>query len=496
MPQEIKKYMYHEHPLKILRHAIKNIWLLIFPVLRGIRSFSLDFDAFYNWVTGAWFDLLIVIAILSYGYFRWLFTWYRFDKNHIRFTSGIFIKTENAIPYKNISTVTAEHSFYLRPFKAARVSIDTCAGNFGTVDMSLLVRSKDLKMLQKRLPEMKLKGRKIFEFKPKWYTIVFFSFVFSSSLSGAIYLATFIFQAGRIISDIMQTELSDVYKIANEVSENVSTKVSVEIPPIALILGFIVVGTWLFSFIVNIFRYSGFVMKKDVHILRVISGAVTKRVYHILPQKINYVDIRQNLLMKIFHISSVNISCSGYGRSKYELPVLLPILTKNQTNKALDLLDFNKYLIDRKVKPERLSIGSYIGVPTCFAVGIPIVSYIVSRLFPEISRIVFFIAIMAVIPFIWLIIVKIAAHFTTGITVEDDFCCIRYSRFFAFHTILADKNKLVKIQVFQDVIDEKIGRCRLDFYFNSELTKVNKVKGLKVSDAKKIIEKFENIKNN
>ena len=491
MSQEGQKYMYHEHPLKIFRHAVKNIWLLIFPALRGIRSFSLDFDAFYSWITGAWFDLLILAVILGFGYFRWLFTWYRYDKNHIRLLNGIFVKTECSIPYNNISAVTAQHSFYLRPFKAVKVNIDTCAGNFGTVDMSLLVKRRDFKTLQKRLPEMKKEGRKIFEFKPKWYTIIFFSFVFSSSLSGVLYLATLIFQAGRIVSDLMQTELSNVYEIANNVSENVSTKVPVEIPPIALILGFLVVGTWLFSFISNILRYSGFIMKKDVHILRVVSGAITKRVYHIIPKKVNYVDLRQSLIMKIFSISSVNISCSGYGRSKYELPVLLPILTKDQTNKALDMLDFNKYLVNRSVKPERMSFMSYIGVPTFFAVSIPVVSFIISKIFPGIAHVLPSIAFMAEIPFIWLIIVKIVAHFTTGITVEDDFCCIRYSRFYAFHTILADKSKLVKIQVFQDVIDEKIGRCRLDFYFNSELTKVNKVKGLKIKDAKKIIEKFE-----
>lgn len=486
--------MYHEHPLKILRNAIKNIWLLIFPILRGIRSLTIDFHSFYTWIRGAWFDILILAVILGYGYFRWLFTWYRLDKNHIRVASGIFIKRENSIPYKNISTVTAEHSFYLRPFKAARLKIDTCAGNFGTVDLSLLVKAKDLKILQKRLPEMELKNRKIFEFKPKWYTIVFFSFVFSSSLSGAVYLSAFIFQSGRIIRDIMEQELTDMYKIANEISENVSAKASMEIPPIALILGVIVVGTWIFSFISNIFRYSGFVMKKDTHILRVISGFITKRVYHIIPDKINYVDIRQSLLMKIFNISSVNISCSGYGRSKYELPVLLPILTKSQTNKALDLLGFEQYLTDIKTRPERLSLWSYISVPTFFVCTIPIAAYIISKNFSMISQIVLFIAIMAEIPFIWLIIVKIVAHFTTGITVKENFCCIRYSRFYAFHTILVDKSKLVKIQVFQDVIDEKIGRCRLDFYFNSEVKKVNKVKGLKLKDAKKIIEMFENMK--
>lgn len=125
--------MYHEHPLKIIKNAAKNIWLLVFPLLRGIRTFTLDFNAFYTWIKGAWFDILVILFILGFGYFRWLFTWFRFEKNNVCIISGIFVNKEIIIPYKNISAVTAEHSFFLRPFKAAKVSVDTCAGTFGNL---------------------------------------------------------------------------------------------------------------------------------------------------------------------------------------------------------------------------------------------------------------------------------------------------------------------------------------------------------------------------
>ena len=251
--------MYHEHPLKIIKNAAKNIWLLVFPLLRGIRTFTLDFNAFYTWIKGAWFDILVILFILGFGYFRWLFTWFRFEKNNVCLISGIFVNKEIIIPYKNISAVTAEHSFFLRPFKAAKVSVDTCAGTFGTSDMSLLIRREDLKMLRRKLPEVHKEGKKTFEFKPKWFTIVFFSFVFSNSLSGIVYLSTFLFQSGRIIKDLLETELVEFIKLAN----GVSAKLALKIPPAAIILGFLVIITWLFSFAANILRYAGFIMKKD-----------------------------------------------------------------------------------------------------------------------------------------------------------------------------------------------------------------------------------------
>jgi len=55
-------------------------------------------------------------------------------------------------------------------------------------------------------------------------------------------------------------------------------------------------------------------------------------------------------------------------------------------------------------------------------------------------------------------------------------------------------NKIVKIQIIQNPIQKKLGRCRLDFYFNSETAKKNKLHGLSVKDAEKLL-KILNIEN-
>ncbi|MGN1480786.1 PH domain-containing protein, partial [Porcipelethomonas sp.] len=298
---------------------------------------------------------------------------------------------------------------------------------------------------------------------------------------------TLLFQSGRIAKDLIENELDEFFRLAN----SLSARLALKIPPAAIILGFIAIATWLLSFIANMLRYSGFVMKKDRNQLKIKMGAVTRRMYHIIPDKINYVDMRQSLIMKIFHTSSVNISCSGYGNQKNELPVLLPILTWQQANRALDLLDFKKYITKRKVKADKKAVMAYAGIPLTFIILIAAASFLTSRFLPSIYDIVLFVAIMAEIPFVWLLVVKIAALFTSGITIENDFCCIRYSRFYAFHTILADKEKLVKVQIIQNPVDKKLGRCRMDFYFNAETPKSNKIKGIRIQDAKKIIEKFE-----
>jgi uncharacterized membrane protein YdbT with pleckstrin-like domain len=483
----MNREQFREHPLRIIKYAANNIWLLIFPLLRGIRSIRLNFNALYNWFMGAWFDILIILIIIGFGYVRWFFTKFSVEEQSIDLSRGMIIKQKTSIPLKNISAVTAESNFYLRPFSAVRLNVDTRAGTFTTADMSILVRRQDLKKISRTLPRIhRTEGKKTISIQPKWYTVVFFSFVFSSSFSGAIYLAALFVQSGRFAREIIENEMGEVIKLAN----SVSAKLALGLPPAAVLLAVIIIATWLFSFISNMLRYAGFTMKKYDNALRVRMGIGTIRQYHIVQSKINYVDLRQNLIMKLFKVKSVNISCSGYGNEKNELPVLLPILTRGQTNRALDLMGFEKYIARRNIKVSKQAIMSYLGYPTVAGVLIPLISNAIVHFYPSLTEFFYFIKIMGEIPVIWMLVVKAMALLNSGVTIENDFCCLRYSTFYAFHTILADKDKLVKIQIIQDPIAKKIGRCRLDFYFSSEMMKCNKLKGVKIEDAHKIMDYF------
>lgn len=66
-----EKTAYHEHPIKILRYSAKNLWLLIFPLLRSLRFYPFSLQNFVEWGAGAWFDLLVALLILGFGALRW-----------------------------------------------------------------------------------------------------------------------------------------------------------------------------------------------------------------------------------------------------------------------------------------------------------------------------------------------------------------------------------------------------------------------------------------
>ena len=145
---------YSEHPLRILRYSIKNIWLLVFPLLRGINAVWTDRNWFYNWLRGAWFDILTIGVIVLFGLVRWHCSVISLTDSAIIHDDGIIIKVRKVIPYSRISSGTVERPFYLVPFKAARFRCDTSAGIFNSADMSFMVRESTCAELVKRLPQV------------------------------------------------------------------------------------------------------------------------------------------------------------------------------------------------------------------------------------------------------------------------------------------------------------------------------------------------------
>lgn len=128
--------MLHEHPIKILRYTAKNLWLLIFPLLRSAHFFPFSAKEIAAWLHGAWFDLLICVLILTYGAIRWYFCGFMYNTEVIRRQSGILLKRETEIPCSSITSVTEEHAFFLRPFGAVRVSIHTGAEDIAGAECS------------------------------------------------------------------------------------------------------------------------------------------------------------------------------------------------------------------------------------------------------------------------------------------------------------------------------------------------------------------------
>lgn len=483
--------MKNQHFIKIFSYCSKNMWLLIFPLIRGLMTISIfDFDGLYHWFEGAWFDLLIILVIFIAGVVRWKFSRFEVKDDRIIYSNGIFLKTVMEIPYNKITSFSIENQFFMRFIGAADVYIDTSSGKFGDNDLKITVSKRiafSIKNSIRKYVESnhsEIIGECSYKYKPKWKNIFFFSFIFSSTLTGVIYISFFFIKSGKIIEEILQEKMIDKL---SDVSKNLAQILPVYISPVTITIALFFIGSWLISFIMNIFKYSRFKISVYGKIAEISTGILTKRHYYINNSKINYIDLRQSIVTKIAKVMSINVNCSGYGNTRKEIPVIIPLMHEKFAVPAL------KAMIPDSPKPKKLKYKpslrflwrySWRAVILC---AVWVLLYIAADyFFPVYHSAYVFLLVMAEIPSVWYLIVCIVSNCTSGISHSGDSICIKYSRGYVFHTVLADKNRIVKSVISQNIFQKATHTCDIIIYANSEQTINHCLKSIKYSEAMEI----------
>ena len=474
--------MYHEHPLRIMRYSFKNIWLLIFPLIRGATVIKFDPAGFYAWIQGAWLDIAIIGIILLFGFVQWYFSMIQITESAVIHQNGVFIKVTTTIPIENISAVTSEQLFFLIPLKAMTFRCDTRAGFFKSSDMKLLVTTKVGKELMSHIPKLE-KDKSDMDFpEPTVLSVLLFSVFFSSGFSGAVYIATFFFKGGDIAHNLVSEWVAKI----TETTEKISEKLILRIPQAGIIVGMFFLTTWLLSFIVNLLRYLRFKVSADKKYINISCGITKRKEYRIRTDYINYTNLRQNLIMKICGAVSVNISCSGYENSSRQLPVLLPMRKESNLGNGLEKIGISsRKKLD--FRPKTSAFMTYTFMPCLMIVSVYLLYCLADKYIPQLAELSYFLLVMAEIPLVWLMSVKIASLLKSGITIDGDKIIVRCSEWTSFHTVIAEKKKVVSVEVNQSIFQRITNkRCHVSIWFTGESKSKFTVKAIDVADAEKI----------
>lgn len=469
---------FHEHPLRILRYSAKNLWLLLFPLLRGISVLKFDLSGIYRWLKGAWLDLAVIGIIILYGFIQWHFSEITVDENKLCHKRGIIFRTKTVIPFDIVSSAAEEILFFLVPVKAVSVRIDTGAGFYKSADMKLLLKKKWADEIMGHIPDVK-KENEIKDIpKSGLISIMLFSVFFSGGFSGVVYIVAFLFKGGDIAKELISIALDRVTKQA----EVIHSRLLSGIPLVVTIAAFIFIGLWLVSFIRNLLIYAWFSVSADRDFLNVSFGIFKRRKHRIRTAHINYIDLRQNLIMKICGVFTVNINCPGYGCESH-LPVVYPIGNRKKSGIwGADDKELMRY------RPTRTSFFSYAGVPFFSIIAVAVLYHFSDYLLWDDRGLWKFLAIMAYIPLVWLVLVKVAALCTSGITVYSDRIILRCVTGTKFHTVTAKRNNVTMVQINRNIIQRIFRKCTIVIWFTGETPSPYKVKGIWHRDGIKIAE--------
>lgn len=479
--------MKRQHPIAVLRYVSKNFWLLLIPLIRGLLALKFDF---YNWLSGAYLDILIVLAIFGAAFFRWWNINFKVSKGGIYVSTGLFVRETMRIPFSSVTSFTFKKQFIMRPLRAVTLYLDTDSSS--TVnkpedpDLKLIIREKDVNELLKYIEKNKIADEKNeLRYKPNKRRMLFFSLAFSSALSGLIYFGTFLIQGGKLVGDELEERFLGAVNNVTKVAE----KVIYGITPVTVAI-IIIIGTgWLYSFISNYLRHINFEISKSINGVQIKSGFFSHWRYFINSEKINYADLRQNLLMKIFRVMSVNISCSGYGKQKNEIPVFVPVTGSKNVAEVIE--SFLPEFSSEEGERFDVRIGyvmKFLGPPTVLIFAI-IVAFGAAVVFlPEWYSVILFAAVMGEIVAVHLLTVNLAAFITNSVEVCEKSIVVRYCKAFGFHNVIAPIDKISEIRISQNFLQKFNGSCNFVLYTRGERAVKHTVRGMQLCDAEKAAE--------
>lgn len=479
--------MKRQHPIAVLRYVSKNFWLLLIPLIRGLLALKFDF---YNWLSGAYFDILIVLAIFGAAFFRWWNINFKVSGKGIYVSTGFFVRETMRIPYSSVTTFILKKTFFLRPLRAVTLYLDTDSSS--TVnkpedpDLKLIMREKDVNELLSRIEKSKVVDEKNeIRYKPNKRRMLFFSLAFSSALSGLIYFGTFLIQGGKLVGDELEERFLGAVNNVTKVAE----KVIYGITPVTVGIIIIIGMGWLYSFFSNYLRHINFEISKSANGVRIESGFFSRWRYYINSEKINYADLRQNLLMKIFRVMSVNISCSGYGKQKNEIPVFVPVTGSRNVAEVIEsfLPEFSSE------EGERFGVRAgyimkFLGPPTALIFAMIVVFAAAVVFFPEWYSVILFAAVMGEIVALHLLTVNLAAFLSNSVEVCSKSIVLRYCKAFGFHNVIAPTDKISEIKISQNFLQKFNGSCNFILYTRGERAVKHTVRGMQLCDAEKAAE--------
>ncbi len=466
------------HPLNILENTSHFLILLLLPLLRALLT---SHNGFYAWISGAWFDLLVLAFILALGIYSWFVFVFSFDEEGIYLRKGIFFKKYRYLAYHDLTSISVEAPWYYVPFRAVHLRADTDGGSTQLSDFSITIHRDLAKhlLIVAKCPYLKSSDLKRFYIPSNFYIAVF-SLITSNSLTGVLYAATSISKAG----DIFGKEFRD--RIVNEFTR-ITEILAFGLPPAAAALGYAILFCWLISFLLNLSQHLKFESARRGGILEVSAGLFTKRHYAITVERINFLIIRQSMFSKIFGFFSVFIHCTGYGKKKNEMSVLMPSGEAQELTSNLTMLIPEIPLAKKQIKPKLLNLSRFLIPPLTLILCVLGAGLLGIYFLPKLYNILLFLLIIIEIPSVWWLVIKTYAFFYTGIGTREETVTLYYTFGYQIIACAIPKEKITKVEISQTLFQISTKCCDVTFFTYGEGKRRQKVLNLYLPEVLKLL---------
>ncbi|MBE6807208.1 MAG: hypothetical protein E7527_04260 [Ruminococcaceae bacterium] len=464
---------HREHPAVLPLRLSLYLWLFLLPLIRGVHLLGVPGDI-PAWLKSHLPDRLVALLVIVTAVTLWWHRTYTLSRHSLVLRRGILWRRTTRIPLPLITTLTVERPLWLRLSGGARVVADTDAGHHRLADLTLLVTRRQSGIF---LPD----ANRI-RFRASGGRIFLLSVLSSDSLGGFLLLITVLRHGSILLGEGLQKTVFDNLQSAAEAQA--------VIPKTAAIVALALTAAWLTGTVRLFLRHLPFRVCRTADTLTVYTGFFTRRVHCCALGAVHYLDRRQTLSAYLLGLFTGYVSCTGYGKDRNTRAVLIPPCRPARL--CLEERLFLPALAHHSlsIHPAKGALWRYWQGPLCLLGALPLGAFLGGYLFPHWRHLIAYLAAMAALPCLWLLLVRWADRRTAGLGCEAGCFCLSYSRFLTLHRVTLPRDKVALILTRQSLWQKRRGLCTIKIYSHHEFRRPHPVRHLPLDEVLRLLDRI------
>ena len=270
----------------------------------------------------------------------------------------------------------------------------------------------------------------------------------------------------------------------------VAKQLAVGVPPIAALIGILLAGGWFIAFVLNLIRYYNFYVARQNKKISIRSGLFHKKRYSLDVDRLNLIESKQTLTTKWVGANSIFAHCSGYGKAKNELAVLLPAVSKKRLNKSVSEIVPEYQFSKRQINPHIEMLSRFLVPPITILLVLLALIWVGCSFLPSFQGVILFFGLMLEVLPLWWLAVKITSYYHTGVGVDPihQTYTLRFTYAYGFYSVVVPKKSIVSVVLRQSMFQRLSRCCDLIVYTYSEGKKRHVVPNLPIKEAHTLME--------
>lgn len=458
--------MMYEHPVKILRYCAVNLWLLLFPLMRTASHLPFSSEAFANWLKGAWLDIIVMLFILGIAVVRWQRCVFCVRDEMFIIEKGIFIRRNIEIPLCKISSA-AQYNLKI-PFVMRLSILKIYTANADS--FALWIKTENCDIITTHLPPCSKKNSLHIKCRLNFRQVLLYSFLFSSSLTGTLYIAAFFIEAGNAAAKIL--EQLQAAEALREMS-SAASKVFSAIPEIIIMILLILLLCRFLSFAVNFLVTAGFSLLLNKNSLKVSAGVFPKRLVSLPIDSKECLILRQSILCRFIGKYSLYMTYPACSSGRDKNSTVFPLLSRKSNLLPLIIKDTGK-----RIYPHHKALWSFLWQPFLIMGIFSFMLFSLSFFKPNAAEILFPLSGIALFPAAALMLVRLISYRCQYFSQTGKSVTLHFCKSLTFYTLKTEKENIALIKITSSPAARKMGFCNVTFHMKGNVKAV--LRGLKI----------------